>query len=605
MSPRVAFALLLSACGPVMAGAPELGIGDSHEEALEQLKDGAESALVQALDRYDSALRDRPFDVVLHVERCRFVAALMYDELGRYPKAEADYDACREELAKRFPEHPEVVLYQIESDPGEAGVARAKEIVTGWAWSGWSHRQIARLHERLALSYDLKSEGSPAKHHALEALARDEGADTRLIAARWQIHDGERAAALATLTSPLDYPSETGWQSAEKFALLADLEAREPALALYARLREQPDMYDPVKVAKGLLALGAVVEARAELERAGRDAWRAAAVASERFRVEYRHGTAEQALTAYQSLRDQGWSQDPLLQYRVALQIRHPGLGFEARDIIGLLALLALLAGLAGLGLLAIAPVHYRGLARRVAGQQSEAYPSAWRLRDAWYALFAMMLAGILIMYCLPPLNTDVRAFGFWLPTLEDATELAQLEVAFFMMLAVLLVPLIARQGWRGISWRTHWSTLKAVGVGTAIAVAMRVPLVLVTLLAPHLAEAIKARWDGSQPEIMAVLEQLGPVPALLVVGLAAPVLEELVFRGVVLGAFARHLSFGWANVTQAALFAAIHMEPRVMPFAFVVGLVAGTLARRSGGLLAPMILHAVLNVITMLVFIL
>ena len=79
---------------------------------------------------------------------------------------------------------------------------------------------------------------------------------------------------------------------------------------------------------------------------------------------------------------------------------------------------------------------------------------------------------------------------------------------------------------------------------------------------------------------------------------IAAPVGEEFLFRGLLLRACLRHVSFPVANGLQALLFAAMHFDLGAMPFLFAFGLAAGWLARRSGGLLAPMVMHAALNLV-------
>lgn len=85
-------------------------------------------------------------------------------------------------------------------------------------------------------------------------------------------------------------------------------------------------------------------------------------------------------------------------------------------------------------------------------------------------------------------------------------------------------------------------------------------------------------------------------------VAVAAPVVEEFVFRGVLYRSFAAHLRPGWANVVQAALFSAMHMNLKSAFLLFGLGLVLGTLTRRCGGLLAPMIMHAAFNLIAALI---
>ncbi|HJU40791.1 MAG TPA: CPBP family intramembrane glutamic endopeptidase, partial [Tahibacter sp.] len=74
------------------------------------------------------------------------------------------------------------------------------------------------------------------------------------------------------------------------------------------------------------------------------------------------------------------------------------------------------------------------------------------------------------------------------------------------------------------------------------------------------------------------------------------PLVEELVFRGFLLGGLSRHVGFATANVVQASVFAAFHADPPRLPFYFTLGLLAGWLVRRSGGLAPALALHALNN---------
>ncbi|WP_240057247.1 CPBP family intramembrane glutamic endopeptidase [Paraburkholderia azotifigens] len=79
---------------------------------------------------------------------------------------------------------------------------------------------------------------------------------------------------------------------------------------------------------------------------------------------------------------------------------------------------------------------------------------------------------------------------------------------------------------------------------------------------------------------------------------MAVPVIEELVFRGGLLGGLSRHLGFRWSNVIQAVVFAAMHQDFRAFAYLFLLALVAGWLAKKTKGLAMPMLLHAVNNAI-------
>ena len=99
-----------------------------------------------------------------------------------------------------------------------------------------------------------------------------------------------------------------------------------------------------------------------------------------------------------------------------------------------------------------------------------------------------------------------------------------------------------------------------------------------------------------------AVRDQYGLITALWIVGIAAPVVEEFVFRGILYRAFSAHIRPIWANVLQAALFSAMHLNLKAALMLFLFGLVLGTLTRRSGGLLGPMVMHAAFNLIAALI---
>lgn len=77
----------------------------------------------------------------------------------------------------------------------------------------------------------------------------------------------------------------------------------------------------------------------------------------------------------------------------------------------------------------------------------------------------------------------------------------------------------------------------------------------------------------------------------------AAPVVEELVFRGAILR-LARPLGRREAVLLQAALFALQHGSPAAMAWALVCGAGLGTLADRTGHVWPGMLLHTLNNLL-------
>jgi ABC-2 type transport system permease protein len=75
-----------------------------------------------------------------------------------------------------------------------------------------------------------------------------------------------------------------------------------------------------------------------------------------------------------------------------------------------------------------------------------------------------------------------------------------------------------------------------------------------------------------------------------------APLVEEVVFRGFVQSRFERVTTPGSALMAQAALFSAAHAVPGSLVSHALIGLTLGFLRNRSGGLYAPILLHAGYN---------
>jgi uncharacterized protein len=108
----------------------------------------------------------------------------------------------------------------------------------------------------------------------------------------------------------------------------------------------------------------------------------------------------------------------------------------------------------------------------------------------------------------------------------------------------------------------------------------------------------------GSNPLLQTVLEEQDGVALLLfflTAAIAAPLFEELLFRGFLLPSLTRYMAPGWAIALSAFIFAAAHLSlSEVLPL-MLLGAVLGFVYTRSRNLLSPMILHSAWNSATML----
>src|SRR5262245_9581282 len=99
-------------------------------------------------------------------------------------------------------------------------------------------------------------------------------------------------------------------------------------------------------------------------------------------------------------------------------------------------------------------------------------------------------------------------------------------------------------------------------------------------------------------PTEEAMFEQMmtGGVIAALFGCIAAPVLEEMLFRGIILRSFLRQYSRRSAILGSAALFGFAHLNVYQLATGFVIGIVAGWLYERARSLWPCIVLHAAYN---------
>jgi membrane protease YdiL (CAAX protease family) len=91
--------------------------------------------------------------------------------------------------------------------------------------------------------------------------------------------------------------------------------------------------------------------------------------------------------------------------------------------------------------------------------------------------------------------------------------------------------------------------------------------------------------------------ELMGNRLGYVVVGLLAPLVEEVVFRGAILRALLKWNQNHWLGIAiSAALFGLSHFNPAQMPHAFLAGLLLGWMYYRTGSILPGVVVHWVNN---------
>ena len=166
------------------------------------------------------------------------------------------------------------------------------------------------------------------------------------------------------------------------------------------------------------------------------------------------------------------------------------------------------------------------------------------------------------------------------------------ITMAVFSMLTMVVFlwakwSVVSRHWVRTRPWFVlFWCVLAALGA--------LIPSVWIQEHMPELPNIVEGEFD------MIMKDRWG----YLVVGLLAPLAEEMVFRGAVLRSLLRWKENPWIGIViSAVLFAVIHMNPAQMPHAFLIGLLLGWLYYRTDSIVPGVVYHWVNNTVAYVMY--
>lgn len=187
-------------------------------------------------------------------------------------------------------------------------------------------------------------------------------------------------------------------------------------------------------------------------------------------------------------------------------------------------------------------------------------------------------------------LDTDALTIG----------EVALLQVPLW--LGLLGVPLLATRlrGDGPVRDLGLWTTLRDAPVGLAIGVACQLVLVpLVTLPIFIFTDTDQEALEAPARELTDKAQGPGVLVLVLVVVVAAPLAEEVFFRGMLQRTLARHLPIWPAMLITSVLFGISHFQALQLPALAAFGLVLSVLAHRTGRLGPSIWAHVGFNATT------
>ncbi|EAW36845.1 type II CAAX endopeptidase family protein [Lyngbya sp. PCC 8106] len=191
----------------------------------------------------------------------------------------------------------------------------------------------------------------------------------------------------------------------------------------------------------------------------------------------------------------------------------------------------------------------------------------------------------------LNPASFDVRSKAFYVWANYGFLMAGGFSVLFFSLKPFFPLP----EGWFNFDWKKNWFLWGLGGYVSAL------PLVILVSL---INQQLWHGQGGSNPLLPIALENRDPVALVIffvTASIAAPVFEEIMFRGFLLPSLTRYMSMGSAILLSSLFFAVAHMNiSEIIPL-MTLGIVLGFVYTRSRNLLSSMLLHCLWNSGTLL----
>jgi len=226
--------------------------------------------------------------------------------------------------------------------------------------------------------------------------------------------------------------------------------------------------------------------------------------------------------------------------------------------------------------------------------------PLPFRIRT-----FLVPLAGVALYYFVQMISISLISPFFkgqdtiTMLSIHYGTYLTLLSVLMFLSLSIWL---FVSKGTRisvkrDIPSRRQW--LMTIPIALATLGIVSLYMVGIQSLATHFPLLNEIMNDyianTSLPNTTVGLEAVGYY---IGVGICIPVIEELIFRGIILGEFLSTMRSDIAVILSALIFGTMHIQPIQIGYALVCGLILGYVYLYSNSIFLSIIIHIIFNLL-------
>lgn len=578
---------------------PDFGASASHTYYVGLLENSKDTLFKDILANYDNHIQNNPDDIVARIERCKFIANAYWDEYEGYNLKYEETEVCIADLYQNYPSEPQVVIYRAENLYGEEQLEvlqAAEELISNMP-KKWTDVELAQIDMMLGDYYS--DDPWIALNHYSNAQDLNSEIDLSLPIARAYEAQGELERAKQALLPYLEKDT-TLWKISQKASLLLKLEEPQKALELYDLIATRDSTYlNSGEMANAMADLGDYEAARRFLVRDTLQEWSRTAKLQTLFDHDLEHSEGDIALLTYRSLQQANSYDDFLGIKRVRVFLKDPWLSWQASEVFHLFLFVVVLFVLFLIPYLWVLPIY--GLGALLKKAHKNIVPRLnfdWGIRHFWIISFLYLLVQFLlsvVFYYQENINFIFEIAVVYDEDFESKESLASSSVFFIVAMAICTLLLLKKSVLKLI-YHTNMPLLRVLGLSVGFVI-FNLMLIKFLGLFISLADAeVSGYLMNAKEEIKAILGAYGFGAAVLLVAVVGPIYEEIIFRGIILGAVEKHIGFLLANILQAGLFAFVHFDFKLFIFFFVFGLIAGYFANKTKGLFTGIIFHVVHN---------
>ncbi len=596
ISPLLALSALGSAlsAGPVKPGEYRSGY------FLDRVHHSQEILFTEVVRHYDSLLAVKR-NPAIHIEKCKFMESALYDaESEENPKSEAA-DSCYQELLKRYPDDGRVLAFHLQHLYGDSVIATARaalDRIPKGTLVNADTAVLAAIHLSLARAYDNLDSARTALDEYRAALRYDDTLELSLAMARQMAALGQKDPALTALLR--GEARMLSWEYSQAGDLLLRLGYPKHAARFYGKnLGDTTKYINYEGLAKALEKSGEIDSARIIHAKTLGNSYGKVQARKRQFEFDLRHSSGPVAAASYRDFRDLGFKMDPFAFYRLKLFVLHPFQRIMLRDLGGLGLLILALAALLLAPYLWVLPLFYVG--SRWFARSGTPRDSRFNLKHMWICSAALLIASFLAtgFFRHHAISHALGSVAYGTQNEVSEWENALFLASFSGLMFVFAVAFVRATGSQFL-FRPMASPARTLcRIAGCLAL---VYMVRRLNLAVFPEDPNTLRTELLEGSVIALLKSclgsLGYAPTILIAAGMVPLYEELLFRAVFQESLGKYLPFWIVNLVQASVFAGLHDSLRQFPTLFAMGLALGWLARKSGSLLAPMLMHAANNLI-------